>query len=82
MPYDENNSGTLGRNKKKTEPNHPDHTGTLKIDGVEYWINAWVKENKTTKEKFFSLSVKEKQSGSGQRSRPAASEEASDDIPF
>lgn len=47
------NSGTLGRNDKKTETKHPDHKGSATINGVDYWISAWIKEGPTGK--FFSL---------------------------
>ena len=39
MPkYD--NSGTLGRNRKKTKANQPDFNGRATVDGTEYWISA------------------------------------------
>lgn len=37
------NSGILGENAKKTQPNHPDKKGSCMIDGVEYWISGWSK---------------------------------------
>lgn len=53
------NSGTLSRNNKKISPNHPDHRGSAVVDGVEYWISAWVKEGEYGK--FFSLSFQKKE---------------------
>lgn len=76
------NSGTLSRNKDKKEPNHADHRGSCMIEGKEYWINAWVKEGKYGK--FFSLSFREKQprnDGGGQQSNQQQ-EDYSSDIPF
>lgn len=52
------NSGTLGRNKNKTKETHPSHKGLATIDGVDYWISAWVKEG--TDGKFFSLAFEKK----------------------
>lgn len=61
MAYEQkDNSGTLGRNKRKEKESHPDHSGSCVIGGAHYWISAWVKENGSTNEKFFSLSFKEK----------------------
>lgn len=53
------NSGTLGRNKRKTQDNHPEYSGQAEIDGVQYWISAWIKEGNDGK--FFSLSFKPKE---------------------
>lgn len=54
------NSGSLFRNDRKEEDNHPDHTGTCLIDGTEYYISAWVKEGRNGGRKYFSLSFKPK----------------------
>ena len=82
--YDQrNNSGTLGRNKNKTQQNHPDHRGSCTIDGVEYWVSAWVKQNNGTQEKFFSLAFTKKDTPAPQKSSTPQSEDLyDDDIPF
>lgn len=78
MAYDKNNTFTLGRNKRKEKDTHPSHTGTINIDGVEYWLSAWVKESNG--EKFFSGSVKPKE----QKPKPAQRDERDfdDDLNF
>jgi uncharacterized protein (DUF736 family) len=57
--YDNTNSGTLFDNERKEKETHPDFTGTLNVDGKEFWVSAWKKTSKTGK-RFFSLSVKTK----------------------
>jgi hypothetical protein len=52
------NSGTLFKNDRKEKETHADYNGSITVDGVEYWLNAWVKTGK--KGKFFSLSVRPK----------------------
>ena len=55
--YDNTNSGALFKNdmEGKSE-NFPPYGGSLNVDGVDYWIAAWVKEGQ--KGKFFSLAIK------------------------
>ena len=49
-------AGSLFKNTRKTSENHPDFTGTIKINGKEHWLSAWVKESPKAG-KFFSVSV-------------------------
>lgn len=87
--YDNTNRGALFRNDRKTKDTQPSHTGTLNVDGVEYFLDAWVKEGQ--KGKFFSVSVKRKDqqqpraaAPAPQRQAPAGSgfDDMADDIPF
>lgn len=57
--YDNTNRGVLFKNDRKDQDKHPDYTGTLNVDGVEYWLSAWIKSGQ--KGKFMSLSVKPKE---------------------
>lgn len=41
--YDNNNSGALFVNDRKSSPNQPDYRGNADIEGVDYWVSAWVK---------------------------------------
>jgi hypothetical protein len=36
--YDNTNRGSLFKNDKKTEEKHPDLSGSINIEGMEYWI--------------------------------------------
>ena len=83
MTYDNTNKGSLGKNTRKTEPNHPDITGSLNVDGRDYWINGWQKTNSTDGSKFYSLSVKPKEARGAPREAGFSSGPADDaDIPF
>ena len=59
MAYEMNdNSGSLFANKKKETDRHPDRTGSAKIDGVEYWVSGWVKQDATEAATWFKLSIR------------------------
>ena len=61
MSYDKTNSGTIAKNLRKTQDNHPDITGSINVDGRDFWINGWQKTNKADGSTFYSLSVKPKE---------------------
>ena len=56
--YDNTNRGVLFKNDRQTKETQPGYTGSLNVDGVEYFLDAWLKEGQ--KGKFFSVSVKRK----------------------
>jgi len=59
--YDNTNKGTIAKNTRKTEDNHPDIAGSINVDGKDFWINGWQKTNSRDGSKFYSLTVKPKQ---------------------
>lgn len=85
------NSGSVSKNDRKAKDTHPDIKGKATIDGVEYWIDGWLKEN--DRGKWYSLSFKMKDGQSevtasrpdpgrgGGSLKPAAFDDGSD-IPF
>lgn len=96
MSYEQkDNSGALFINERKDKESHPDYSGTIRVNGVDYWISAWTKSGRSGD--FFSLSVKEKD-GTRTSSAPASprpmsrpapqtdtrptNQRISDDIPF
>lgn len=80
--YDNTNRGSLFKNDKKTEEKHPDLSGSVNIEGVEYWISGWSKVSKGG-QKFISLSVRQKQEQTRQSSQPTrASKKEDEDIPW
>lgn len=54
-----NNSGSMFRNDRKEKDTHPDYKGSALIDGVEYWMDAWIKTSKDGR-KFMSFAFKPK----------------------
>ena len=58
--YSNENRGSLFKNDKKTEEKHPDMSGSINIDGTEYWISGWKKQSKAGTG-FISLSVRPKE---------------------
>jgi hypothetical protein len=59
--FDNTNSGILSRNDRREKDTHPEYTGQINVEGVDYWLSAWVKERKDGSGKFFSLSVRPKE---------------------
>lgn len=65
MSYDNTNTGILSKNDRREKDTHPEYTGTINVDGVDYWLSAWIKEGKPGGKmegrKFFSLSLRKKE---------------------
>jgi hypothetical protein len=63
--YDNTDRGVLFKNDRKEQDNHPDYKGSLNVNGVEFWLSAWIKEGSKVgpdgrPQKFMSLSIKPK----------------------
>ncbi len=61
--YDNTNRGALFKNDDK-DPNNaedrsPNYSGSLNVDGAEFFLDAWIKEAKNGR-KFLSVRVKPK----------------------
>lgn len=90
--YDNANRGVLFKNDRKESDKHPDYKGNINVNGVEFWLSAWIKEG--AKGKFMSFSIQPKvvpADGSiSQRAMPkgpaprapAHNADMNDDIPF
>jgi len=61
--FDNTNRGALFKNKDKdaNHPNWSDYQGSINIEGVEYYIDAWLKTAKNSGQKFMSLGVRPKE---------------------
>lgn len=53
--YDNEMSGVLFKNDKKTSEKHPVYKGQCEIDGQKYYISAWINEKKGSGEKYMKL---------------------------
>lgn len=88
MPHDNTNRGAIWKNEKKEQDTHPDFTGSLNVDGVEYWVSAWKrKEGAAPKAPALSFSVKPKEQRSqaprAKPGRPSPDDDmGGDSIPF
>jgi hypothetical protein len=75
------NHGALFRNEDKSNDKDRDYSGSLNIDGVEFWLSGWINETKAGK-KYLSLSVKPKDEQSSTKSKASAREELDGGISF
>ena len=90
MSYDNTNTGILTRNMECDESrNQPQYRGSMNVDGVEYWISAWVQEGKKGSklegQKYFSMKYEPKQQqqpSAHQQAKANAFQPQDDDIPF
>lgn len=84
MSYDNTDKGVLFKNDRKETDSHPDYNGSINIEGTEYWLSAWINEDKNGK-KYMSLSkgaAKDNQGGSAARSSSKSDDFEDDEIPF
>jgi len=51
--------GSLWKNEDKQAETHADYRGSIRINGQDYWLDAWLKAAKSGK-KYMSLSAKPK----------------------
>jgi uncharacterized protein (DUF736 family) len=80
--YDNEKRGSLFRNDRKDKDSQPDYNGTCQIEGVEYYMNAWVKESKSGK-KYFSFSFKAKDAQVPALNKSVAiTDDIDDELPF
>jgi hypothetical protein len=83
MAFDNKNRGSIWKNKKKEKDTHPDFTGSLDVDGVEYWVSAWKRKENAKPEApalTFSVKPKEAKAATPQRQQPAPRQTARDDL--
>jgi hypothetical protein len=81
--FDNTNRGSLFVNDRKETDKHPDRTGSINVEGVDYWLSGWLKESASGK-KYMSLSITKKEKQTGKATKPVQhfSDDFDDEIPF
>jgi hypothetical protein len=75
------NSGILFKNEDKTNERDRDYQGSLTVNGVEFWLSAWIKQGQ--RGKFMSLALKPKDESFGASKKTTqAKPDYDDQIPF
>lgn len=84
--YDNTNRGQLWKNDKKETDKHPDFTGSLNVDGVEFWVSGWKRRpEQSDKAPALSFSVKMKDDGGNgtkKRQAPQSNDNNVEDDPW
>jgi hypothetical protein len=57
--YDNNLTGVLFKNDKGDNEKRPDYKGSSEIEGVQYWVSAWIRD--TAKGKCLSMKYERKE---------------------
>ena len=74
MPeFDNTNRGQIWGNDKRETDKHPDFTGSLNVDGREYWVSAWKRKegaNPRAPALSFTVKPKEEQKSISERAMP------------
>lgn len=79
--YSDENRGVLFREENKESDKHPDYTGKVNVEGIEFRLAGWIRESKNGK-KFLSLAVSELKEQSGYEKAKAQAERLrTDDAP-
>ena len=73
--------GVLFRNEQKKSDTYPDYNGSSTINGIEYWINGWVNQSKSTGKPYLKIVFKEKEQKQNVL-ETTNSHEFNDEIPF
>ena len=81
---EKDNRGAIWPNRKRETESHPHFTGSLTVDGKEYWVSAW-KKGQDAKENApslsFSVKLKEPPRNAGATTPGASARSATEDFP-
>ena len=86
MEHDNKNRGAIWKNEKKEKDTHPDFTGSLNVDGIEFWVSAWRrKPDAGPKSPALSFSIKPKETDekpAPEKRKGGSFADLDDSIPF
>jgi uncharacterized protein (DUF736 family) len=81
MEYNNENRGALFKNERRDDEKFPHYKGSLNVEGVDFWISAWLKESKDGA-KFMSLSIKAKDQKEAKQPTKRSLKDFDEDAPF
>ena len=65
MQYDNTNSGIMYRNENRKTDKHPEFTGSINVNGEDFWLSGWVNEGKPggkfEGKRYFSIKLNPKE---------------------
>lgn len=83
MEFDNTNRGAVWLNAKKLSDKHPDYTGSLNVDGKDYWLSGWRgKSDEKPNAPLVKFSVIEKKPQHGAKGDLEPLIDLTDDLPF
>ena len=86
MTYSNTNRGSIWKNDRKEKDTQPDFTGTLDVEGRQFWVSAWKRkpdDSPSSPALKFSIKPKEQEQQAPQAKQPDPADNGfEDDIPF
>lgn len=83
--YDNTNRGQIWKNENRKTDTHPQFTGSINVDGKEYWLSGWTRKegaNPKAPAMSFSVQPKEPKAETINDSNSLVNNEFEDLIPF
>ena len=81
--FDNTNRGSIWKNEKKTTETHPDFTGSINVEGKEFWVSGWKrKADASPKAPALSFSVQPKEPMANTATEATTAGFEDDTIPF
>jgi hypothetical protein len=77
----DNNSGALFKNEVRQKETDPLYRGSITIEGVEYYLSAWVNKSKTSDKTYMALKATPKAAAQSPVTTPTVADPV-DDLPF
>jgi hypothetical protein len=67
--FDNTNRGALFKEETRKTDSDPDYSGTINVNGTDYWLKGWIKTATKSGKKFLSLSARPKQQAEDKQHR-------------